>query len=445
MFANFMNPEEQQVAAVAPPPVPEPAPEPDGGLVMPKSPLEQVLEKEGKGKALGKMALTALSGGLLAPVLMPELIGAGRRYETEMDLYEDELAANRMAEKLGAIDFDNLKPEDIAILDAASTELGNFGTDMLAAQMSGTGGDADIASHFGYDPYQWSKLGTERKKALTNQYMYETGKTGYFDAQLAADGKTPEQLQAAKEGELYGSAMGQQLGDDRQILTSAQSTVQGIDQNVEKLNGLKTLVAETPGSTGWNKIFRDVFNVNTKADGTLAEAEASGVVQQIQQATFGAISKAELDLLKQALMDPSKSAEYNIGLINAAIKRNMDKRDSTISIAQQAAKRYSSSDTQTDYDSLMEDDWLFQNVGEGSRIKPIVFMQDGEEKTVTFAQYYNARKEQAGPYDDLSREQILVDYRKAREAEKELWEKQQKVKADLQEEARRALELEFME
>ena len=114
-----------------------------------------------------------------------------------------------------------------------------------------------------------------------------------------------------------------------------------------------------------------MFNVNTKEDGTLAEAEATGVVQQIQQATFGAISEAELKLLKQALMDPSKSAEYNIGLINAAIKRNMDKRQSTIDIAGQAASRYSKSDTQDDYESLMEDDWLYENIGEGSTFQPI--------------------------------------------------------------------------
>ena len=58
--------------------------------------------------------------------------------------------------------------------------------------------------------------------------------------------------------------------------------------------------------------------------------------------------------------------------------------------------------------------------------------------TITFEDYYNSRMENAGPYEDLTREQIVVDYRRAREAEKELWEKQQEVKAQLQEEARRA-------
>jgi hypothetical protein len=58
---------------------------------MPQSPLEQVMEKNGKAKTFGKMALTALSGGLLAPVLMPELIGAGKRYEAEMEAYEKQV------------------------------------------------------------------------------------------------------------------------------------------------------------------------------------------------------------------------------------------------------------------------------------------------------------------------------------------------------------------
>ena len=145
------------------------APEPEG-LIMPQSPLEKVMEKNGKAKTLGKMALTALSHGLLAPVLMPELMGAGKKYEAEMDAYKEDLTAQRMAERLESIDFDNLQPEDIAFLDAASSDLGKFGTDMLASQMTGAGGDAAIAAHFGYSPLPVESAGDREKEGSDQRY-----------------------------------------------------------------------------------------------------------------------------------------------------------------------------------------------------------------------------------------------------------------------------------
>ena len=153
------------------------APAPSEGLMMPQSPLEKVMEKNGKGKTLGKMALTALSGGLLAPVLMPELMGAGKRYEAEMDAYKEDLTAQRMSERLESIDFDNLQPEDIAFLNAASKDLGAFGTDMLAAQMNSDGGDSAIAAAYGYTPYQWSQLSPEAQRGMRNDYRHKNGDT----------------------------------------------------------------------------------------------------------------------------------------------------------------------------------------------------------------------------------------------------------------------------
>ena len=414
-------------------------------LEMPQSPLEQVVEKNGKAKTLGKMALTALSGGLLAPVLMPELMGAGKKYEADMEAYKKERTSANLAERISQIDFDNIQPEDIPYLELASGSLGEFGTDMLSAQMNGLGGDAEIAEAYGYSPYQWEQLSPEKKRDLSDRYTYQQGGEGAFDYRRSAEGKLPEQLQQAKESELYGSGLGQQLADDRQIITGAQSQVEMLDASASKIKGIREILEDNPDATGWNRVFRDAFNMNTETDGVLSEAEANGVVEQIKQATFGAISQAELDLLRQALMDPTKSSKFNIGTLSSALKTVQDKRKQTISAGRQAVDRYSESDTQNDFESLMKSDWAYNNIGGGSRIKPITKIVDGEEKTVTFSDYYKARKEAAGPYDDVSREQILVDYRKAREAEKEMWEKQQKVKADLQEEARRALELEFME
>ena len=99
----------------------------EGLLTAPMSPMEQVLEKNGKGKTAGKMLLTALSGGLLAPVLMPELIGAGARYENDLALYQKQ-------REMALVD-----PQDQALADAIRN--GTTGPELMALQALAGGVD----------------------------------------------------------------------------------------------------------------------------------------------------------------------------------------------------------------------------------------------------------------------------------------------------------------
>ena len=73
-----MTPEMAQVAAA------QPAPQ-QSLLPVPMSPIEKMMERDGKGKTMAKMLIGGFTG--LTPFLMPELIGGRARYEQELKDY----------------------------------------------------------------------------------------------------------------------------------------------------------------------------------------------------------------------------------------------------------------------------------------------------------------------------------------------------------------------
>jgi len=440
---DFLNEAEQQKQELASIGVTEAdiAPEPAAPLSLLEPPqhwTEKAREEDGDMKFFGKMLLGGFTG--MTPFLFPEMIGSKERYRSDLGVYQEQQKAQLMGEMVNGIDFDNLTAGDVALLDQIG--MGDQAADMFTAQTAGIGGDQSIADAFGYTPYQWSQLSPEKRRDLTDRHTYEKGGEGAFDYRLSADGKSPEQLQQAKESELYGSGLGQQLADDRQIITGAQSQVEMLDASAAKIKGIREILEDNPDATGWNRIFRDVFNINTEADGVLSEAEANGVVEQIKQATFGAISQAELDLLRQALMDPSKSTEFNIGTLSAALKTVQDKRKQTISSGRQAVDRYSASDTQNDFESLMKSDWAYNNIGAGSRVPSIPAFGGASE--YTFQQYVKETVGSLGPFDPQpSRDELLIGFSEKRdqaEAEYNAMIEKQKADAEAAKRARLGLD-----
>lgn len=59
--------------------------------------------------------------------------------------------------------------------------------------------------------------------------------------------------------------------------------------------------------------FKNAFNLKTNKDGMLDAAAVGSVIDQIQKATFGALSQSELDLLRQMFADPYANKDENIG------------------------------------------------------------------------------------------------------------------------------------
>lgn len=147
---------------------------------------------------------------------------------------------------------------------------------------------------------------------------------------------------------------------------------------------------------------------------------AAGVVDLISQATFGALSQSELDLLKGGLMDPTKSKEYNLGTINTAMKRIDNDRELAIGAARDAADRYQNWDGQDDYDKLFESDWLYNNIGAGSRIKPIPAF--GNNSEYTFQQHVKDTMASLGPFDPKpSRDELVTSFAAMRKEAEEMY------------------------
>ena len=71
-------------------------------LPVPLSPIEKMMERDGKGKTFGKMLLGGMTG--LTPFLMPELIGGRARYKAKLEHYYDQVEQRREAAKLRSME-----------------------------------------------------------------------------------------------------------------------------------------------------------------------------------------------------------------------------------------------------------------------------------------------------------------------------------------------------
>ena len=87
-------------------------------LPVPLSPIEKMIERDGKGKTFGKMLLGGFTG--MTPLLMPELIGANARYKAELDVYNDKVKrqeASQMADPYRAMLANDDKSDDFQAIE----------------------------------------------------------------------------------------------------------------------------------------------------------------------------------------------------------------------------------------------------------------------------------------------------------------------------------------
>lgn len=98
-----------------------------GLLQMPKTPMQQLVEEDGALKTTGKMMLNVLTGGLLSPLIHPELMGKKDQYESDMKLYQK-------AREMAMVD-----PQDQALADAILE--GKTGPELMALQAVAGGVD----------------------------------------------------------------------------------------------------------------------------------------------------------------------------------------------------------------------------------------------------------------------------------------------------------------
>jgi hypothetical protein len=279
-------------------------------------------------------------------------------------------------------------------------------------------------------------------------FLYENGTDEYRSAVDATQGlETPEAAAARKSAEAFGTSEGNQYGSDREAITGVRTKVMQADQSLNGLSAIESML-ENPDNedmTGWPRMIRDFLKTNTAEDGTIDEATANGVVQMISKATFGALSQSELDLLKGGLMDPNKSTEYNLGTLRGAMKRIEDEKQLALSGARQASDRYKKWKGQDDYDSIFEDEWLYNNVGAGSRIKSIPAFGNNDE--YSFQDHVSDTMEELGPFDQKpTRDELINSFAKQRREAEELYREMERRRQEAAEAAQQVapeLEQEF--
>ena len=122
-----VTPEMAQVAAA------QPEAASQGGLLpVPMSPIEKMMERDGKAKTFGKMLLGGFTG--LTPFLMPELIGGRDRYRAELELYNKQQSAQTERDRMSGL--------GTGLRDAFATETLD---DDLQAVMDARIGGMDLA------------------------------------------------------------------------------------------------------------------------------------------------------------------------------------------------------------------------------------------------------------------------------------------------------------
>jgi hypothetical protein len=422
----------QEQAAVQPE-APAQAPPSLLAPVVPQTPWERMQEKHGTGESILRILGTGLSGGILGDVLMPEMTADGQaQYDAEMKAYGTQADAYLASQALAGIDPENLTPGHIALgTEYGGTAFGEYLTDRYAAQQNSEGGDAAIAEHFDYTPYQWSKLSPEKRRDLSDRYNFEMNGEGAFDYRQYADGSAPEQLAEAESAKSFGTAEGTQYGSDRDVIRNVRTEVLRQDQGIEALTGIKAMIEdpENEDLTGWPRIIRDFTNTNRREDGTLSAEAASRVIELISQATFGALNEQELQLLKDGVLNPSKSGEFNIGTLDKAIERISNERERTLQGARSASERYRGWEGQDDYDTLFEDDWLYNNVGDGSKIQAIPAFGGNDE--YTFQQYTEDTMSELGPFDQKpSRDELVNGFAQMRKEAEEMYKEQKRLEKE---------------
>ena len=398
------------------------------GIEPPKHWTEKAREEDGDLKFFGKMLLGGFTG--MTPFLFPEMIGSRERYKSELETYQAQQEAAMMSDMVNGIDFNNLTAGDVALLNEIG--MGEQGADMFTAQTAGIGGDAAIAEHFNYKPYQWSQLSPETKRDLRDRYAFENQGEGAFDYRLQAEGKAPDQLAAAEQAKAEGTGIGNEITADRQTVTGVRRQMRQIDNAIENTTEIRDLIANRQADPGkFAAGMRRIFGVETYEDGRMSATAAQGVIDQLREVSMGAISEKELQLLLGGLLDPSRSPEANLGTLDTALKRLEDNKGIAMADAKSAWGRLSNIEDQAGFLTQAEDDdWYYNNLGGGSQIQSIPAFGGNDE--YTFQQYVEDTTAELGPFDQPpTRDELVIGFAKMREEAEEMYNAMiEKEKAD---------------
>ena len=110
-----VTPEMTQIAAATPEPVTQ-----ENLLQMPMSPMERMMEEDGKAKTIGKMLLGGFTGTM--PFMFPGMAGEKQRYEHELEAYYDQ--QNQMRTQNQAAAYEDMLYDDDPNNDIKALQMG---------------------------------------------------------------------------------------------------------------------------------------------------------------------------------------------------------------------------------------------------------------------------------------------------------------------------------
>lgn len=414
-----------------------------GGLTAPVSPYEQAKQNHGDGLGFFVKSMLVAKNPALAGWLMPELSAANlAQYKSDLDLYNDHqkqlLGQQLISDRVGSIDMANPTIEDIAYLSEVAPDLAEDLSGRLTSNTIPEGSDHEIAKKAGVTMDQFLSASPEQRR----QWRYMHGSQEYRDTALEMSGKSPDQIYDQERARIQGEAEGSEIKTDRASLIGAQKAISDHDIGLNQLTDVRTMISEGRADPDkFRRRIRSVFGVETREDGTMDAATANGIVAQIQQATFGALSQSELDLLRDGLMNPYASKESNLGRLDVAIDRLSGQKENMVSNFKAAANRLSGHEDQQDFlNEFYEDDWAYMNIGEGSEFKPIP-KSDGTGE-ISFSDYVETIKSNIkaqNPYAEMpTRDQFIIGFNELREKNKADWEAAQELSKQRAEELERA-------
>jgi hypothetical protein len=413
------------------------------GLTAPVSPYDQAKQNHGDGFGFFMKSMLVAKNPALAGWLMPELSASNlAKHKLDMELYKEQqknlLGQQLISDRVGSIDMENPTIEDIAYLSEVAPDLAEDLSGRLTANTLTHSSDHDIAEKAGVTMAQFLAASPEQKR----QWRYMHGSQEYRDRALEMSGNSPDQIQSRERAKIQGEAEGTEIKADRSSLIGARKAISDHDIGLNQLTDVRTMISEGRADPDkFRRRIRSVFGVETREDGTMDAATANGIVAQIQQATFGALSQSELDLLRDGLMNPYASKESNLGRLDVAINRLSGQKENMISGFRSAADRLSGHEDQQDFLSeFYEDDWAYMNIGEGSEFKPIP-KSDGTGE-ISFSNYVENIKSNIkaqNPYAEMpTRDEFIIGFNELREKNKAEWEAAQKLSKQRAEELERA-------
>lgn len=208
--AAGVTPEMAQVAAAQPKAVAQ-----ESLLPVPQSPIEKMMERDGKFATMGKMLLGGFTG--MTPFLMPELIGSKARYAQELEDYSEQqklLQAQKMAEQYQGLLFDDDPDNDVKALQMGAIYQPDIYEpvlrDRLQRKLNPTE-ETMFAPDFQYNPEikQWEMLQTGDRGTTTRTAMGEGWKpesrmpsADYLDKSIGeADQRQTKAMTGASEAD----------------------------------------------------------------------------------------------------------------------------------------------------------------------------------------------------------------------------------------------------